>query len=425
MKIPYGKGWLTFPDDLNAELLAPKALNKNIKTPEEEEAIVKAAMSAPIDSPPLHKLARGISNALIIISDHTRPVPSKRILPFILDEIRTASPRADITLLAATGCHRGTTADELVEKLGSEIVKNERIVVHDCDASPTVNLGALPSGSDYIVNSLAAQAELLVAEGFIEPHFFAGYSGGRKSVLPGICNRATVLGNHRASFIGSGFARAGILDNNPVNRDMEAAVPMIGLKYIINVIINTEKRIVAAFAGDPIPAHRAGCAWLAPRVSVKASKPGQIVVAGNGGAPLDQNIYQAVKGMSAAEACAAEGGVIIMCAECADGNGSDHFYRALRDCQSPRALLKDIETRQAGQTAPDQWEYQVLARILDKHRVIMVTNPQVKQDVIEMKMEYAADLEEALNLARADKGANAYIIVIPDGVSVIAGVFNV
>ena len=419
MKIPYGTKWLEFPDGLNAEILAAQAAQAGNKTAAEEEAIVKAAMAAPIGSAPLRKLAEGISNAVIIISDHTRPVPSKRIIKFMLEEIREGSPSADITLLVATGCHRVTAPNELIAKLGEDIVKNERIVVHNCESSPTVNLGTLPSGSDLIINRLAAQADLLVAEGFIETHFFAGFSGGRKSILPGLCNLKTVLGNHRASFIGSEFARAGILENNPIHRDMEAAVSMIGLKYIVNVVIDADKRVEAAFAGDPIQAHRAGCAWLAPRVTLKASKPGGIVISSNGGAPLDQNLYQAVKGMTAAEACAAEGAVIIMCSECADGLGSDGMYKDMRDCESPQALLEDIERRAADETVLDQWETQILARILCKHKVIMVTDSKIKQEILEMKMDYAATLDEALDLALEAKGVDAGIIVIPDGVSVV------
>ena len=421
MKIPYGKKWLEFPEGLNAEILIPQTSQAGSKSEAEEEAIVQAAMAAPIGSQPLYKIAEGIKNAVIIISDHTRPVPSKRILPSMLKEIRAGSPSADITLLVATGGHRGTTNDELIEKLGEDIVKNERIVIHDCVSSPTVNLGVLPSGTDLVINRLAAQTDLLVAEGFIETHFFAGFSGGRKSVLPGICSLKTVLGNHRSSFIGNEFARSGILVNNPIHHDMEAAVSMIGLKYIVNVVIDAEKRVEAAFAGDPIQAHRAGCAWLAPRVTVKASKPGGIVVTTNGGAPLDQNVYQSVKGMTAAEACAAEGAVIIMCAECADGVGSDGMYRDMRDCESPHALIEELEKRSADETVHDQWESQVLARILCKYRVIMVTDSKIKQEILDMKMEYAGTLDEALDLALEAKGLDAGIIVIPDGVSVIAG----
>lgn len=179
---------------------------------------------------------------MVIISDHTRPVPSRCIIPHMLAELREGNPSIDITLLVATGCHRGTTPQELEQKLGREIVEKEHIVVHDCDQSPLTELGVLPSGAKLVVNSLVAQADLVAAEGFIEPHFFAGFSGGRKSILPGVCSRVTVLGNHCSAFIDSPLAQMGILEGNPINVDMEAAAAMAKLQYIVNVVINEEKR---------------------------------------------------------------------------------------------------------------------------------------------------------------------------------------
>ena len=211
IEIPYGKtvlaAWVDEKNFLGCfhSSLPPASVD--------EAAEVRRALDAPIGSPPLEELASKAENAVVISSDHTRPVPSRIIMPQILERLRRGNPRIDITILIATGFHRPTTEAELIEKFGAEIVKREKIAVHDSgDDSQLVHLGKLPSGGDLVVSRLAAETDLLVAEGFIEPHFFAGFSGGRKSVLPGVASRRTVLANHCAEFIMHPKARAGILD---------------------------------------------------------------------------------------------------------------------------------------------------------------------------------------------------------------------
>ena len=302
----------------------------------DEVACVRAALDAPIGSPRLEELAAGKRKVVIIASDHTRPVPSRIIMPQLLERIRRGNPSAEITILIATGFHRLTTRDELAGKFGDEIVARERIVVHNSsDAASLVEAGTLPSGGRLIVNRLAMEADLLVSEGFIEPHFFAGFSGGRKSVLPGIVSRETVLANHCSEFIQSPFARTGILDGNPIHRDMLHAAEVARLAFAANVVINGEKKIVHAVAGHFRQAHEAGCAWLKDICRVRAPIS-DIVVTSNGGYPLDQNVYQSVKGMTAAEAVCRDGGVIVMVASCADGSGGESFYRNLAASPRPR-----------------------------------------------------------------------------------------
>ena len=417
IKIPYGKTFQTLNIEEGFELLESKI--QELEAGADGGAIVRAAMDSPIGSPKLRELAAGKKNAVLIISDHTRPVPSKDIVPFMLEELRAGNPDIEITMLVATGCHRGTTPEELVHKLGEDIVSREHIVVHDCDSSPLTDLGPLPSGARLVVNSLVAQAELVVSEGFIEPHFFAGYSGGRKSILPGVCSRVTVLGNHCADFIDDPKARMGIIDGNPINRDMECAARMAKLAYIVNVVVNEAHEVVAAFAGDPIEAHHAGCAYLARYCEVEQKQKADIVITSNGGAPLDQNAYQAVKGLTTAADAAADGAALIICAECADGIGGDSFYKALSECAGPTELLEEIRRVPMDETVPDQWQYQILARILEKHHVYFVARKEMEEAVNAMKMEYAPSLEEAYARARALKGASARVAVIPNGVSLI------
>ena len=417
IKIPYGKTFQTLNIEEGFELLESKI--QELEAGADGGAIVRAAMDSPIGSPKLRELAAGKKNAVLIISDHTRPVPSKDIVPFMLEELRAGNPDIEITMLVATGCHRGTTPEELVHKLGEDIVSREHIVVHDCDSSPLTDLGPLPSGARLVVNSLVAQADLVVSEGFIEPHFFAGYSGGRKSILPGVCSRVTVLGNHCAAFIDDPKARMGVIDGNPINRDMERAARMAKLAYIVNVVVNEAHEVVAAFAGDPIEAHHAGCAYLARYCEVEQKQKADIVITSNGGAPLDQNAYQAVKGLTTAADAAADGAALIICAECADGIGGDSFYKALSECAGPTELLEEIRRVPMDETVPDQWQYQILARILEKHHVYFVARKEMEEAVNAMKMEYAPTLEEAYARVRALKGASSSVAVIPNGVSLI------
>ena len=217
---PYGKEKLRH--QFETELSAVLTSSIEDYQPEfDEVTLVKKALEEPIASPALSQLAKGKDNIVIIASDHTRPVPSKIIMPLMLEEIRKGNPKARITILIATGCHRGTTKDELISKFGEEIVEKESIYIHDCDErEKLVSIGVLPSGGDCEINTIAFEADLLVAEGFIEPHFFAGFSGGRKSVLPGIAGRSTVLANHCSEFINHENARTGVLENNPIHEDM-------------------------------------------------------------------------------------------------------------------------------------------------------------------------------------------------------------
>jgi nickel-dependent lactate racemase len=301
--------------------------------------------------------------------------------------------------------------------LGGEILSACEVVIHDCrDPETNVQVGVLPSGAPCVIDRTAAEADLLISEGFIDPHFFAGFSGGRKSILPGISSKATIYGNHCSKFIDSAFSRTGILDGNPISEEMTAAAKLSGLAYIVNVIVDEEKKTVAAFAGHPVDAHRKGCDFLLSYCRVKPVSA-DIVVTSNGGAPLDQNIYQCVKGMTAAEASCKPGGVIILCAECADGHGGESFYQSIRDCETPRALYDEIMATPREETIPDQWQSQVFARILINYRVIFVSCLALKEVIEAMKMTYAPSLGEAMALARS--WGKESVTVIPNGVSVI------
>ena len=307
ISLPYDKGTITaeIADENVLAVLESKAAG--YKAEKSQQELVEESLDHPIGSPRLEDLVKGKKNITIISSDHTRPVPSRITMPILLRRIRSVEPEANISILVATGFHRPSTHEELVAKYGEEIVRKENIVMHvSTDDSSMVKIGTLPSGGECIVNRTAVEADLLLAEGFIESHFFAGFSGGRKAVLPGVASYKTIMANHCGEFINSHHARTGNLLDNPVHRDMVYAARTAGLKFILNVVLNEDKEIIGSFAGELEKAHEKGCEFVADLAHVPQVQA-DITVSTNGGYPLDQNIYQAVKGMTAAEAANKEG----------------------------------------------------------------------------------------------------------------------
>lgn len=417
---PYGKDFLTY--EINETRLKGELLSQihHYKAAKSEEELIRDALERPIGTPQLRVMAEEKKKIVLLASDHTRPVPSKLIVPQMLAEIRQGSPDADITILVATGCHRETKTEELEDKFGPDIMKREKIVVHDCDSSEMVYLGKLPSGGEIIINKLAAEAELLVAEGFIEPHFFAGFSGGRKSVFPGVANRKGVLYNHNAGFINHPKARTGIIEGNPVHIDMLYAARKARLDFICNVVINAEKKAVYAVAGDCDLAHRDGREFLLNKCRAEPALA-DIVISTNGGYPLDQNIYQAVKGMSAAEATVKKDGVIIHLAKSNDGHSAPEFHKTFMEEKNLDRMLETFMKTPRENTRVDQWQSQILARILKHARVLYISDAPDEM-VRDFHMIPAHSINEAVKMAEEILGnPNASITVIPDGISVIVG----
>lgn len=413
----YGKGSL--PLDIPAERLRGVLLSRahDFKPEGSESELVRRAIENPINSPRLSELARGKKNIVLLASDHTRPVPSRVIFPLMIEEIRRGNPDAKVTIVISTGCHRPTTGEELAAKFGAEVVERYPIVIHDGEKSEVALVGTLPSGADLRINKVALEADLLIAEGFIEPHFFAGFSGGRKSVFPGVTNSKSVMANHCAAFIDHPKSRTGVLEGNPIHKDMVDAARQAKLAFIVNVVVDSAKKVIAAFAGHYDKAHQAGCAFVDKMAGVDAIEA-DIVITTNGGYPLDQNLYQAVKGMTAAEAACRKGGVIIMAARGEDGHGGAVFHETFKREKDLNRMMKTFLSRAAGDTIADQWQSQIFARVLMWATVIMVTEAP-KEMVEDLHMKYAATLEEAMNMAEDIVGKNASITAIPDGIGVI------
>ncbi|MDY4489786.1 MAG: nickel-dependent lactate racemase [Candidatus Faecousia sp.] len=384
-----------------------------------ETELVEEALANPIGTLPLRELARGKKKVTLVTSDHTRAVPSKLTLPILLREIREGNPDADITILIATGLHRPTTEAEQRRMFGDAIVDNEKIVVNEAFKDEDfAYVRGLPSGAELWVNKVALDCDLLITEGFIEPHFFAGFSGGRKSILPGICNAATVNENHSYKAISSPYSTTGVLAHNPIHEDMVCAARAVNVQFILNVALNAEKKVIAAFAGDLEEAHAEGVAFVR-KLAQCPSVTGDIVITSNGGYPLDQNLYQSPKAVATAEACCADGGVIIMCASCFDGMGGTHFEKLIvrGTVDEIDAYLSRIPPKE---TIPEQWCAQIYSRILKKHRIILVTTYLDHELVRKANMIPASSPDEALAMAYEMMGKDARVVVIPDGVAVLA-----
>ena len=383
-----------------------------------QEQLVLDALEHPVGSPRLRTLAEGKRKIVIVTSDHTRAVPSKITLPLLLKEIRSGNPDADITILIATGLHRPTTEEEQRRMFGDEIVDHEKIAINNAFAPEQfVELCTLPSGAVFQVNRLAAECDLLVTEGFVEPHFFAGFSGGRKSILPGICSERTVNENHSYKAVSHPRSNSGMLKDNPIHADMLCAAKAVNVQFIFNVALDGEKKIVAAWAGDLEKAHEAGVAFIR-QWSQCPVVTGDIVVTSNGGYPLDQNLYQSPKAMATAEACAGEDGVIIMCCSCCDGMGGAHFGQLIQR-GTPDEIDRYLSSIPPEKTIPEQWCTQVCVRVLRKHPVILVTTFLNHDEVRKANMIPASTPDEALEIAYRLKGEQASVVVIPDGVSVL------
>lgn len=383
-----------------------------------EKQIIFNALENPIASKKLSEIAVGKDKVVVITSDHTRPVPSKITLPILLNEIRRGNSSADITIIIATGLHRATTKEEMIEKFGRKIVNEEKIVVHDAKKEEDMKyICQLPSGAELYINKLAAEADLLVTEGFIEPHAFAGFSGGRKSILPGISSKETINENHSARAIAHANTKTGILQGNPVHEDMIYAAKKVGVDFIFNVCLDSDKKIIAAFAGDIDKAHLEGCKYAEKMSGITESKS-DIVISTNGGYPLDQNFYQSGKGIGTASDFIEDDGVIIMVSSCCDGIGGNHFQKFMLG-GNIEELLDNINKIPPKETIEEQWAAQLLLKILSKHKIILVSTYLEHDLVRKMNLIPASDVNEALEIAYEMKGRDASVTVIPDGVSIM------
>jgi lactate racemase len=386
------------------------------------EAALRAALRDPLGCAPLRDQVRDGDHVVISVCDGTRAQPRDVMLSAILDEIDDVAPSARVTVLVATGTHRGNTRDELVEMLGAGVLDRVDVVNHDArDDSALVDLGTAGAGVPLQLNRVWVDADLRITTGFVEPHFFAGFSGGPKMVAPGLAGLRTVMTLHDATRIGDPAATWGPVKDNPVHQDIRACAAVCPPHLALDVLLDREKSITHVYAGELFAMHEAACETAYDLAMSPVSHPFDVVVTTGSGFPLDQNLYQAVKGLAAAERIIAPGGTIVLAAACEDGL-PDHgsFAEVLASGSSPAELLEIICA--PGYAVPDQWQVQVLARVLSKARVVLVcdglTNAQVRAAHLEPADDVARAVREALG--SYDDGRIAYLPEGPQTIPYVA-----
>jgi len=343
VRLAYGRTGLNvdLPDDVHISVIEPRYVNG---LPDQAGAI-RAALRQPIGTPPLRELVKASDRVGIVFSDITRPMPNRLIIPILLSELDHV-PDKQIVLFNATGTHRPNTAVELQSMLGSEIVARYHIVQNDArDRDSHVLLGDV-NGNQIWIHREFVECDVRILTGFIEPHFFAGFSGGGKAIMPGLALLETVLHNHSARNLDNPLASWGITHGNPIWDEIHAAAAMAQPTFLLNVALNRDRQCTAVFAGDWEQAHAQGCAFVRELAMIPAPAPFDIVIGSNSGYPLDLNVYQAVKGMSAAAQVVRPGGSIIIAAECWDGI-PDHgeYARLLREADNLDSLLETLKFR--------------------------------------------------------------------------------
>lgn len=376
----------------------------------DEAALVRRALDRPIGTPRLRELARPGQRVVIVTSDMTRPCPSDRLLPPVLEELRAAGiPERDISIVIALGLHRPMTPEELEATVGTEVYRRVRVINHN--PADTVPLGVTSRGTPVEIFRPVVEASLRICLGNLEFHYFVGYSGGAKAILPGCASAATVTANH--AMMVRPEAATGRLEGNPVRADIEEGVAMLGVDFILNVLVDGEHRITGAVAGDVTAAHRAGCAWVAERGMVRVPALADIVVAGAGGHPKDVNLYQAQKALDNAPYALREGGIIILVAECPEGCGNRTFQAWMTEGRSPAEILERIQARfvLGGHKAA------AIARVAQSARIFLVA-PGVANLPL-AGMEHYPSAQAALDAAFRELGPKARVTVLPQAASVL------
>ena len=377
--------------------------------PDAEGAIL-TALRNPMGAPPLRQAVRPDHSVAISVCDITRPMPSKTLLPLLLRELRHVPPE-NISILIATGTHRTNTHAELVEMLGEDVVSNYTVVSHNgFDEDSLVSIGSTGSGIEVRLNRRWVESDIRVTTGFVEPHFFAGFSGGPKMVAPGLAGFPTIMRLHDAAMIGHSNARFAMTVGNPIHDAIREIAAMSGVDFSVDVTINRDHRITSVYAGELFAVHRAARA-VAQRLAMQpVDKSFDVVLTTNSGYPLDQNLYQAVKGMSAAAQVVRDGGMIICAAECSEGIPEHGQYRdILASCESPAEILEMIS--RPGYERHDQWQAQIQAQIQLKADVLLKSGYLTPQQVSEAHLKPVDCIEDAI----ADCAPDARICVLPEG----------
>ncbi|OAK54397.1 nickel-dependent lactate racemase [Rhodococcoides kyotonense] len=412
VELAYGRTGLTIelPED-RTTVVAPTYQPASDDVP----SLLRQALAKPVAGPPLREVVKPGQKIAVSLCDLTRPQPRELMVRALLAELEGISTKDDFTLLVATGTHRGNTDEELRIMLGDELVDTMRIVNHDARDDDSLKwMGTYGDGVPVWLNRIWAESDVKITTGFVEPHFFAGFSGGPKLVAPGLAGLDTVLTLHNAARIGSEKATWAVCEGNPVHDDVRAIASGTGVDFALDVVLNREQKVVAAFGGELLAMHETTREVVRELSMVPVPQLYDVVVTTNSGFPLDQSVYQAVKGMTAAATVVKPGGLIICAAECSDGF-PDHgsFREVLASESTPAELLTAISARE--KTVPDQWQVQVLARVLAKARIGMHTTFLSDEELRTAHLFLVEDIAAAVDEELRRVGPEARVCVLPEG----------
>jgi nickel-dependent lactate racemase len=412
VRLPYGKteAVVDFREGLNLRVVEsrqPNALPDQIGT-------VRDALRHPIAAAPLREQVKSPDTVGIVVNDITRPTPYKIILPALLAELSHV-PDEQIVILVATGTHRSNTPAELRTMLGDAAVHRFRVVQNDVgDPNAHAPAGVTGQGHEAWLHKEYLACDFRILTGFIEPHFFAGLSGGGKVCMPGLASLATILRNHRPENIDHPGATWGITDGNPLWEEIQEVASMVEPTFLLNVALDTDSRITGVFAGDLVQAHEQGRAFVRQHTTVSVGAPFDIVITSNSGHPLDLNLYQAVKGMSVAARIVKDDGAIIVAADCWDGI-PDHgeYRRLLFEAASPTALLADIRSASVG--LPDTWQAQIHALVCRSAHVYLYSHNLTDEQIERAMLKPCRDVARTVDYLLESYGSGASVCVLPAG----------
>ena len=412
IKLAFGREGLdiNLPDGLEVDVLEPEYL----KALPDQTAAIEDALLSPIDSKPLREIVKRSDTIGIVINDITRPMPYKIILPVLLKQLGSI-PNEQIMLFNANGTHRPNTNAELTEMLGEDIFSKYQIIQNDAgDRHSHKFVGTTKDGNEIWLHKLYLDCDVRILTGFIEPHFFAGFSGGGKAVMPGLATLESILVNHRVKKMDHPKATWGVTFGNPIWEEIQQAASLIPLSFLLNVALNKDRQLAAVFAGDFHKAYERGCDYVGKNAMVTVDKSYDIVVTSNSGYPLDLNLYQAVKGMSAAERLVAEGGSIVVVADCWDGIPADSEYgRLLYKADNPDSLLRAIH--QDNFAMQDMWQAQVHALICQRTDVYFYSRNLSDEQIKRAFLKPCSKVEDTIEELLHKYGRDACICVLPDG----------
>lgn len=421
MILDYGKEGLEIKLDpsWNVTIFRPER-QKVIKNPKKE---IKKSINNPIGCPPLQEIIQkkiNIENVCVVVSDATRPVPSHFILEALIEELNSYGIKDNqINILIATGLHRRSREDEIERILGENLKKRIKTIDHIAtDNDSMKNLGFSSNNTPIFINKHYHESDLKILTGYVEPHFFFGFAGGRKALVPGISGAETIQANHSAENIASPYARFGIYKENPLHKNAIEIAKLVGVDFLINVCINEKHEIVQIASGDFERVHERLVDYQIRHIFREISQPYDIVVCGNGGYPLDLNLYQAVKSMAIGEIAVKYNGTIISVNECAEsiGIGQDKFKELIFSGMQPNEIYKKILNREI--VLPDQWEIQILARILMKAEIFIVSKLN-ENEIGNIGLKHAKSVEDAIQVSLKKHGSNANILILANGPQVI------